>query len=124
MIFGITGTITAEKLNLSFDYNSTMDPSDDEGHIARLKVSSRIPGQAAGVNGQSLLDFLKGLGRDAVVTGPWAVRKKCKLRGTYYQSWPTYDGERGTAKLTLTAIQRVNLEMLDGLFNKCCMTNI
>ena len=114
LIFGITGTITPDKLNLSFDYNSTMDPSDDEGHIARLKVSSRIPGQAAGVNSQSLLDFLKGLGRDAVVTGPWAVRKKCRLRGTYYQSWPTYDGERGTAKLTLTAIQRVNLEMLEG----------
>jgi hypothetical protein len=100
IIFGITGTMTPDKLKLSFQYNSTVDPSDDDGPVADINVSSRIQ--------EDVASFLM----DGRLTP-----SKCRLRGGYYLDWPN-EGETGTVKLMLTSIQWWDLERLEGKWSR------
>ena len=99
IIFGITGTMTPDKLKLSFQYNSTVDPSDDDGPVADINVSSRIQQEDVAS------DFRTN------------AQQKCRLRGGYYLDWPN-EGETGTVKLTLTSIQWWDLERLEGKWSQ------
>ena len=119
LVFGIRGRIEANgfppcthygqgvikggpALTLSFEYNNTSDPSDDDG-IQAEDVT------VTGTNGSGILIQVLRYGGRAT--------RKCTLHGSFQLS--DWNGSaRGSAKLTLATVPRRHLEAMRGRWSK------